>query len=332
MEESFFNIGIIYRNNTWWNIDYICSVLKQHSNKVNFRIFDVTEFNIDNFPNNLDGITLLPTESDVVEPILEKNLSCKWIHCMWSGVDKLLNIPHIMEKDICLTNGRGWNSKSLAEYSIFSMLYFSYNLQKYIQVFNQKGWYKPLNQMINQKTLTIVGYGLNGVEIAKKAKLGFDMKVIGIKKNIQLVEGKEYIDKITTIDKLQDIIPVSDYIINILPGTKETENLWDNKLFSLMKSTAVFINLSRGSSVNEEHLIQVLKEKKILGAALEVFKQEPLSSDSEFYKLENVILSFHSCGNTIEYFKQGVEVFINNLNSYEKTGKFLTIVDKIKGY
>ena len=328
------NLGIIYRKaNTWWNIDYISSVLKNYP-KVNPVIIDVTDFQKNSLPTNLDCITLLPHESDFIEDVLELNKNCKWVHCMWSGVDKFLNKESIKstKKNIALTNGRGAFSKSLAEYSMFSMLYFSYNLPTYLETFKKRGWERPLNQLINGKTLTIVGYGWNGVEIAKKAKLGFDMKVIGIKRNLNVIDGKEYIDEITTLDKLTEVIPRTDFLLNILPQTSETEDLYDEKLFSLMKKSAVFINLGRGASVKEEDLIAALKEKRIFGAALDVFKQEPLSPDSEFYDLDNVLLSFHSADNTDEYFKQGVEVLLNNLDNLDKTGNYLTYVDKSKGY
>ena len=326
------NIGIIYRKaNTWWDMNYLSSVLRTY-HKCNYQLIDVTKFEKDKIPRNFEVITLLPFEADVIEDVLDQNKNCKWVHCMWSGVDKLLSKPKIMDHNIMLTNGRGAFSKSLAEFSIFSMLYFSYNMPTYHKVFQEKGWVKPLNKMINQKTLTIVGYGWNGVEIALKAKLAFNMKVIAIKKNINNVDGKLYIDELATLDKLKDILPRSDFVLSILPGTKETEDLWNEELFNLMKPSSVFINLGRGSSVKEEDLIKVLREKRISGASLDVYKQEPLPSNSEFYDLQNVLLSFHSCDNTDEYFKQGLEVFTNNLDIYEQSGRLLTVVDKLKGY
>jgi len=326
------NLGLIYKKaNTWWNIDYVLESMKKFPN-VNLQIIDVTDYNKNKLPSDLDCITMLPHETDVLEDVLDANKNIKWVHCMWSGCDKFLNKPKLLNDAITLTNGRGAFSKSLAEYSMFSMLYFAYNVSSYIKAFQHKEWVRPLNQMINGKTLTIVGYGWNGVEIAKKAKLGFDMKVIGIKRNINVIDGKEYIDEIATLDKLSEIVPRSDFILSILPSTPETDDLWDDKLFNLMKTTAVFINLGRGSSVNEEHLIKALKEKRIAGTALDVFKQEPLDPKSEFYNCDNALLSFHSADNTDEYGKQGVDVLLHNLETFTKTGKYLTKVDKTKGY
>jgi len=99
-----------------------------------------------------------------------------------------------------------------------------------------------------------------------------------------------------------------------------------------MKTTAVFINMGRGSSVKEVDLIKILKEKMIKGAVLDVFQEEPLNSNSEIYDLDNVLISCHSADNTDDFFELWVEVLFQNFESFEKTGSYFTIVDKIKGY
>jgi len=328
-----YSLGIIYkRTNTWWNINYLQNVLTRYNN-LNVRLFEVSEFNKNLIPRDLDIITLLPHESDLAVDFINLNPQLKWIHCMWAGVDKFLSKKEISENDkIILTNARGAYANSLAEYSIFAMLYYSYNTNLYLNAFQNRKWVQPLNKMINQKTLTIVGYGLNGLQLAKKAKLGFNMNVLGIKKNILNFPGKEYIDEIHTLDQLDTILPRTDFLVNILPQTNETVNLFNYNKFRLMKSSSVFINIGRGSAVEEDDLIKVLKERLIHGAALDVFKTEPLPSSSAFYELDNVLISNHSADNTDEYFKQGVEVFIKNLESYINNQQLITIVDKIKGY
>jgi len=212
------------------------------------------------------------------------------------------------------------------------MLYFYYNTPVYLSAFRERKWTQPLNKMIKEKTLTIVGYGQNGAVLAKKAKSAFDLKIIGVKKNIHQVENNEYVDEVHEVSKLETILPQTDFLVNFLPHTKETINFYNYHKFSLMHSNSVFINLGRGSAVVEEDLINILKEKRILGASLDVTQQEPLNSDSPLFDLDNVYLSFHSADNTEDYFKQAVIVLKKNLESYLNDGKLVTVVDKNKGY
>lgn len=328
------NLGIIYRKaNSWWNFDNFFNALKPFSDAVEIRLFDVTDFNETMIQSDLDSVALLPSETDVLQSFLDKNKKIRWVHSMFAGVDKFLGIKDIFDKDtIALTNSRGAFADSLSEFAIFSMLYFYYNSPLYFQLFKEKKWAKPLNKMIKGKTLTIVGYGSNGAVLAKKAKLGFDMNVIGVKKNITKVEGKEFVDEVYEIERLKEVLPKTDFLVNFLPHTPDTINFFNYEIFSQLPSTSVFINLGRGSAVVEEDLIKILKEKKILGASLDVTQQEPLSSDSPLFGLDNIYLSFHSCDNTEEYFMQAVEVFKKNLENYLNEGKFFSVVDKQKGY
>lgn len=328
------NLGILYRRaNSWWNKDLLSSTLKPFN--INLEYFDVTDQKdlSNNIPSNLDAVALLPSESDVLQHFLNKNKDIKWVHSMFAGVDKFLNMKDIFENDsITLTNSRGAFADSLAEFGVFSMLYFYYNTPEYISAYKDKKWIRPINTMIKNKTLTIVGYGLNGACLAKKAKFGFDMHVIGVRNSISNGNGKQYLDELHTVDKLDEILPRTDFLASYLPHTNETINFYNKDKFKLMHKNSVFINMGRGSSVVEEDLIEVLRNKSILGASLDVTQEEPLRSDSPLYNLENLYLSFHSADNTTEYFKQAVDVLKKNIEMYEKEGKLFSIVDKKKGY
>ena len=105
---------------------------------------------------------------------------------MFAGVDKFLAQKEILENDdIILTNARGAFAGPLAEFTILSMLYFNYNVPIYMESQEKHNWNKLTNTMINEKTLCIIGYGKNGIEIAKKAKFGFNMKIIGVVRELR---------------------------------------------------------------------------------------------------------------------------------------------------
>jgi phosphoglycerate dehydrogenase-like enzyme len=343
------NLGVIYKaSNKWWNIDYIVSQLKPFEG-VSIELINLEEISSRLLLKDLNAIALLPSEADCVPTLLRTNGNIKWVHSMFAGVDKFLNIKEIFSnEDVILTNSRGAFADSLAEFGIFSMLYFYYNTPVYMKAYKEKKWIRPVNTMIKNKTLTIVGYGQNGEVLAKKAA-GFEMKIIGVKKSLNKKFNTENINESNQInirsnsssskfvreiqiEELDSVLPVSDFIVSYLPHTPETIGLFDKSKFNLMKSSAVFINLGRGSSVVEEDLVESLKTKKLQGAILDVTREEPLKSDSPLYSLENVYLSCHSADNTDEYFKQAVEVFKKNLEVYLNTGHLVTVVDKTKGY
>lgn len=149
---------------------------------------------------------------------------------------------------------------------------------------------------VYRKKLGILGLGRIGSKIAKRAKLGFDMDVSYFD-NFRKVElendlGVQYAD-------IDTIMKESDFVLVMLPLMKETENLIDYSKLSLMKSTAVFINSSRGEIVNEEDLVKILAEGKIFGAALDVYHEEPLRKDHPLLQFDNVLTTPH-IGSAVE--------------------------------
>ncbi|SKA78394.1 gluconate 2-dehydrogenase [Clostridium sp. USBA 49] len=143
---------------------------------------------------------------------------------------------------------------------------------------------------VHHKNLGIIGMGRIGEKVAKRAKLGFDMEVFyynrNRKKEAEEKIGAKYCD-------MNTLLKISDFIVLMTPLTKETYHLIDAEEFNLMKSTAIFINASRGQTVNEKALIEALKNKKIFGAGLDVFEIEPVKKDNELLNMPNVITLPH---------------------------------------
>ena len=160
------------------------------------------------------------------------------------------------------------------------------------------------------KTLGIVGLGRIGKTLAKRAK-AFDMKIIyHNRKQISKTEEKKLGAKYTTFNKL---ITQSDIISIHVPYTKETNQMFDMKIFKKMKKTAFLINTSRGKVVNEKDLAVALKEKIIGGAGLDVFETEPIGRNHIFLKLENIVLAPHVGSSTKETRIKMAEITTKNL-------------------
>ena len=285
----------------------------------------------------LDIVCSSPFFSKYVEYALKNFPTIKWVHSLAAGVERFLKMEEISKNDkLIFSNSKGAYSEALGEVGITSMMYFSYNIYSYTEYMKNKEWTKPRNKSLFKKTLLIVGYGNNGVCLAKIAKCGFNMKVIGVNRTKRDdVPGKEYTDELYTIKDLPDkAINEADYVYATLPSNTETDNIFDKNFFKKMNKDAVFINVGRGNAVNEEDIADALENNIIRGAALDVTKKEPLEKDSRFYTISpsKLLLTNHSFCHVPEGSNNGFECFIKNLKNYVKTGQPINIVDKERQY
>ena len=188
--------------------------------------------------------------------------------------------------------------------------------------------------MMRNKTLGIVGYGDIAIECARMAKHGFKTRIFALKRDTSTIteEGKELADEIVGPEGLPRILAESDYILNVLPLTPETEGLFGEKEFAMMKKSAIFANIGRGKTVVEKDLVSALKDKTIRGAVLDVFEMEPLPVDSELWDMENVVNTQHSADWTTDYVDRVVNVFGSELQRFIKGEKMENIVSKETGY
>ena len=172
------------------------------------------------------------------------------------------------------------------------------------------GAYDYVGLDLQGKTLGIMGLGRIGKTLAKRAK-AFDMKIIyHNRKQISKTEEKKIGVKYTTFEKL---ISQSDIISIHVPHTKQTNEMFNMKIFRKMKNTSFLINTSRGKVVNEKDLAVALKQKIIAGAGLDVFETEPIKKNHPFLKLENIVLAPHVGSSTKETRVKMAKITIKNL-------------------
>ena len=285
----------------------------------------------------LDVICSSPFFAKYVEYVLKNFPSIKWVHSLAAGVEKFFKIDEISKNEnLIFSNSKGAYSEALGEIGITSMMYFSYNIYSYTEFMKNKQWSKAPNRTLLNKTLLIMGYGNNGVCLAKIAKCGFNMKVIGVNRTKRDdVPGKEYTDELYSIKDLPDkVINEADYVYATVPSNSETDNMFDKNFFNKMNKNAVFINVGRGNSVNEDDICEALEKDVIRGAVLDVTKLEPLNKDSKLYNISpnKLLITNHSFCHVPEGNKNGFECFVNNLKSFIKTGQPINIVDKKRQY
>jgi D-3-phosphoglycerate dehydrogenase len=211
------------------------------------------------------------------------------------GVD-CVDLKVAKELGIWVTNAPLSNAITVAEHTMGLVIACAKNIVK-CDVEFRHGDFDIRNKLIgmdlNGKTLGIIGLGRIGSRVAKQAIQGFDMKVIGydpyiskdqVMPEIEFTQDREYLFK------------NSDIVTLHLPATEESKKGVGKKEFEMMKASAYLINCSRGEVVDEEALYEALRQKKIAGAGLDVFEQEPPAKDNKLFELENVIVSPHNAG------------------------------------
>lgn len=267
-----------------------------------------------------------PCTREMVEPAPH----LKWIQCYFAGIDAY-PMEEIRQRGIILTSGQGIASIQMAEYAICAMIMMARNLPVLARRQQQKKWDRAIVQHeINGATVGILGLGVIGKEIAKKAHL-MGMKVIAIDQ--ARYEGLEYIHELYTPDDMAEIFKNSDYVINLLPHYPATDGIIAKRYFDLMKPEASFINMSRGKTVNEEDLIEVLRSNRIRGMVSDVFYNEPLESTSPLWDLENVFITPHLAGLSSKYLEKACVIIRYNLDVYLKgEGTMKNLVDYKRGF
>lgn len=143
---------------------------------------------------------------------------------------------------------------------------------------------------VHHSTLGIIGLGRIGEKIARRATRGFDMDVKYFNRTRRQDVEEEYGIEYREVDEL---LKESDFVLLMVPLTNETKQLMGKEQFALMKKDAIFINCSRGKTVDEQALIKALQEEEIRGAALDVFEIEPIETDNPLLKMKNVVTTPH---------------------------------------
>jgi len=259
----------------------------------------------------------------IPDELLERAKSLRWFSSMAAGNEDLVKNPHLPEK-VILTKAMVYG-EMMAEYVFTYLLYFYRNVAKHAEDQRNVIWDRKRPKRLRGKVMGILGLGSVGKEIAKRGKQ-FGMEVFGVKRNPEPVR---YVDQVFGPDDLGKMIPPVDVLIVALPLTPETHHLLGEKELRLMKEDSILFNIGRGKTIDEEALTKVLKSAKIT-AVLDVFETEPLSPESEFWNMENVILTPHVSGINIP--EEICEEFIRNYSRWITGKPLIGLVDREKGY
>lgn len=254
-----------------------------------------------------------------------------WIHSRSAGLEQTL-FPELVKSEVILTNGSGVFSPSLGEFALAAILYFAKDFRRMIRNQMAGNWEQFDVRMVSGKTVGIIGYGSIGKAIARRAH-ALEMKVLALRRqSSQRRQEDPPVDHVFGRDALAEMLAQCDYVAVSLPLTEHTRGLIADREFSVMKNDAVLINVGRGPTIDEQALIKALAEKRIRGAALDVFDQEPLPQGHPFYRMENVLLSPHCADHTSDWLEDASRFFLLQLERFKNGQQVLNIVDKNLGY
>src|ERR1700730_4704085 len=254
----------------------------------------------------------------------------KWIHVLSAGVEKLL-FPELIANPAPLTNGRGVFKDSLAEFSMASILFFAKDLRRLVSSQEAGKWEQFDVVQIRGQVLGVVGYGEIGRETGRLAR-ALGMKVVAVRRRAELSANDSDLERAYPPEGLREMLSVSDYVVVSTPLTSETRGLIGDAQLRAMKSSGVIINVGRGPVIVEPALIAALTEKRIRGAALDVFDVEPLPAGHPFYKLDNVLLSPPSADHVAGWADSAMNRFLENFERFRNGQPLENMVDKKAGY
>ncbi|NLK20533.1 MAG: D-2-hydroxyacid dehydrogenase [Epulopiscium sp.] len=276
-----------------------------------------------------DAEVFLTYGFDTTEEILNTMPNLKWIQCMSTGVDAL-PFKKISKKNILLTNVTGIHGIPIAEYVMAIILSHRIEIFQFYEQQKTKAWKRKNDfKEIYNKTITIVGTGTIGKEIARKAK-AFDMKTIGVNTSGKAVD---YFDKTYSACELNKALSKGNFIVQTVPLIKETYKMIGMEQFKAMGEDAYFINIGRGKTVDEKALIEALKSHVIKGAAIDVFEIEPLPKESPLWAMENALITPHISGLSNMYMNRALPIFEHNLKVYlGGIGEYINKIDLNKKY
>lgn len=242
-----------------------------------------------------------------------------WIHFGSVGVNRA-RTTKVIERKIIVTSSKGLVAAPMLASALAFItglargLHHSETLRRQGKMSRETfdAYFDQVHELAGQ-TCLIVGYGDVGEHLGHICR-ALDMKIMAIRR--PSAEPRAELSASYPLDKLADAVLSADYIVNLLPHTAETDKIFTERVFAVMKQTAYFINIGRGETVDEPAMIRALSEGWIAGAGLDVFAIEPLPSQSPLWAMDNVMLTPHVAGLSTGYWPRQGELFEFNLERY----------------
>jgi phosphoglycerate dehydrogenase-like enzyme len=178
------------------------------------------------------------------------------------------------------------------------------------------------------QTLCVVGLGDIGQALATRAA-ALGMRVTGVRRWPRDMPG---VERIVTVEGMEPLLAEADHVALCLPLTARTRELFDAARLGQIKRGAYLYNIGRGELIDQDALIEALRDGRLAGAGLDVTTPEPLPSDSPLWEMQNVLITGHTSGATPHYWERAMPILLENIRRYRADEPLLNLVDKHEGY
>ena len=272
---------------------------------------------------------------DVRGEALKAASKLKWVHAGGAGIEGMDRA--LFESPVVITNFARTFAPAISETAIGMLLCLTRGISKYyVPQFLARQW-KPVGSVksadhseISGRTMGIVGLGGIGCAVARRARYGFDMRIVAT--DSRAIHKPEYVAELRDASWFHDMVPQVDVLVATAPYTRETDRMFNEQVFRSMRKTAYFLALSRGKLFDDMALVRALREGWIAGAGLDVFPEEPPPSSHPIFDCPNVVMTMHTSGWSPDRQKRLVELFAENIRRYTEGLPLLNVVDKKLGY
>ncbi len=287
----------------------------------------LTETDLSRIPGGIEEVDVIAS-FNAFPRALARIRELKWFQVLMTGYEHILR-SGLVPPDVPLTTAAGTVSIPIAEVVMGYLLAFVKKFKTSLENQRLHRMDRMLGQMreLHDRTIGILGIGNIGKVIAKKAKLGFEMRVLGYDK---FVSQWEYVDKIYPFDRLDEVLKASDFLVISLPLTEETEGLISERELKLMKPTAYLVNVARGEIMDKGAFMRALRERWIAGGAIDVFWGDPtayvLEKDDELWDLDNLFITAHNATGTDRYVMRTASLFCHNLERFMRGEDLINLV------
>ena len=270
--------------------------------------------------------------SDSQSPDLVKAApNLKWFASYYAGVDPLM-APGALPRNVLLTNGSGAYGVTIAEHMVMVSLMLMRRMPEYESFVENKEFRSDLKiGSLYGSNILVCGTGDIGRNFARRVRAFCPAKIIGVNRTGHTAPDFDAVYPISQLDRL---LPGADLVALTLPGTRETDDLISRQRIAAMKKTAYLINVGRGNCIDQTALIEALEEGNLAGAALDVFKTEPIPQDDPAWNTRNLLVTPHCSGKMTMQFTRDtlVNTFCENLDRFCKGKPMLHVVNTSLGY
>lgn len=286
--------------------------------------------------------------TDRVLPQPESVPALRWLQFHFAGIDFVADKPLIQKPGLNVTTLSGAAAPQMAEFALMMILELGHRQLELAAHQSRAEWprerwerFRP--QELRGSKVGIVGYGSIGREVARLAN-AFGAVILAAKRDVMHPQdtgytipglgdpGGDLFERLYPYQAVRTMMKECDFVVVTAPLTEETRGLIGANELAAMKPTAFLINLARGGVVEQAALVTALQERKIAGAGLDVFAEEPLPQTNPLWKLPNVILSPHIAGMSVHYNERAIDVFVENLKRYLAGTALLNRFDLEQGY